>query len=811
MPTLLTPVRLLLLSLCFSSAFSWGANGTLIQAVQGTAKLSVTLKQQDTQRSLANGQMTLLTREGARYTGQTNSQGKGAITGLAAGLYELTIERAGYQTLRVPSVRMIEGKSTPVVLTMLATRDSIEEVLVIGSASGGSALGSVSASTIDREALRSAAGSGGDVLRALDGLPGLFSDGQFSGFTVRGNGPRDNLVLVDGIPFANVVHFSDSFGELEDVEGGGRYSVFAPNMIGNAEFQPGGWSAAYGGRAGSLLRLEVAEGNPETPAYTARLDMAGIEIGYDGPSRIHDDTTLLLSARKLNFGRVFDLIGIEDIGEPELTDVIVKTRTELNINNTFKFLAIYAPESFTRDIDNVLASDEDDEGIEDGIYENIQLVKSEADNNLLAITWESLVGDSGEFSNQLYYRVYNESAITGEAYPNQVPRDTTANQIPVRFPITTSHREETEFGWRLDYAQDNRLGRFDTGLRVSQLELDFGLALDGDWIRYQYDQNDYRPSPTQHYIVRTPAFTNSTYTAKDTTYALYADQSVAFDRWDMRFGLRYDGDNLTGDSAVSPRLGASFNPIDKLRITTTAGRYLQSPLLNDRARDPSNTDLKYEVIDQVSVGFKYNINHLEVFFEPYYQRLSELVVKQDGVNQTYANTGEGTSYGFDTALTRHFAKGWSASATYSYNDTRLKDSPDGEEYESDFSRPHAFSLGGAWEISSRWKISGRYKWASGRLYDEYIIHKNVLGAGQPLRFSKENITQNTQRYDSYNSLNMRVDYRRSLGPVDVIAFLDIINVFGASNPSNANFNERTGENTIEDGDAFPLLGLRFEW
>lgn len=813
MPFLLTLLRsIALLSLCLTAALSWGQSLAPSQVAKGTAKLSVTLKDQTTQRALNNAQILLVNRQGETFTASTNARGKAAITGLAAGLYELTIKRAGYQALRLPSVRMVEDKSTPVALTMVAARDNVEEVLVLGAAVGGNWLDSVSASTIDREALRSAAGSGGDVLRALDGLPGLFSDGEFSGFTVRGNGPRDNLILVDGIPFANVVHFSDSFGDLEDVEGGGRYSVFAPNVIGNADFQPGGWNAAYGGRAGSLLKLEVAEGNPETPAYNLRFDLAGLEVGYDGPSRIHDDTTLLFSARKLNFGQLFDLIGADDIGEPELTDIIVKTRTELNADNTLKFLAIYAPESYTRDIDNVLASDEDSDGNSDGIYDNTQLVKSEADNNLFAVTWERLVGNNGELTNQLYYRHFGENSTSGEAFPNQVPAGTPPNQIPIRFPITTSNRDETELGWRLDYAQDNRLGRLDTGFRVTQLELDFGLTLDDDWIRYEYNQNDFRPNPEQKFIVLTPAFTNSAYTAKDTIFALYADQSVQFDTWDLRVGLRYDADNLTGDSAISPRLGATFDATEALRVTTTAGRYLQSPLLNDRARDPSNANLDYEVIDQISVGFKYNFSrNLDVFFEPYYQSLSDLVVKQDGVNQTFANTGEGTSYGFDTALTRNFAKGWSASATYSYNDTRLKDSPNGKEYESDFSRPHAVSVGGVWEINDRWKISGRYKWASGRLFDEFIVHQNVLGDGQPLRFSKENITQNTQRYNSYSSLNMRVDYRRTLGPTDVIAFIDIINVTGASNPSNAQFNERTGENTVGEGNAFPLLGLRFEW
>src|SRR5690606_41487369 len=99
-----------------------------------------------------------------------------------------------------------------------------------------------------REVIRWNPGSAGDVFRALDILPGVVATGEFSNFTVRGNGPRDNLILIDGIPFDKVTHFDESLGEQADVDGSGNYSIFAPNIIGNARFSPGGWRAAEGGR-----------------------------------------------------------------------------------------------------------------------------------------------------------------------------------------------------------------------------------------------------------------------------------------------------------------------------------------------------------------------------------------------------------------------------------------------------------------------------------------------------------------------------------------------------------------------------------
>jgi hypothetical protein len=678
----------------------------------------------------------------------------------------------------------------------------------VGKAVSGNPLNAAGSSFIDQEALNSAAGSGSDVLRSLDGLPGLFGDGEFSSFTVRGNGPRDNLILVDGIPFDKVVHFSDSFGEQEEIEGGGRYSVFAPNTIASAEFQPGGWAPAYGGRAGSLLKLNVAEGNPDTASYRARVDIAGVEVGYDGPSGFHDQTSVLFSARDYDFGRFFETIGLDDIGSPKLTDVIFKSTSELGDSDKLSFLAIYAPEEYQRTLDNVLASDED----EPGNYEDVELVDSETDNSLFALTWTRLIGNDGKLTNQLYLRNYDERTRSGESYPDLVAVDAPVNTIPVRPNILSSNAKEEELGLQSDIELNNAIGRFSGGLRVTQIDLAFSLALDDDWIRYSFDQKDFRANPEQKYVVLTPAAVNNRYAQTETNYAVYANQEFSLDDWNFRAGARYDRDNFSNENLVSPRFGATWFADNNLRITTTLGRYFQSPRFNDRASDASNSQLENEIIDQASVGFVYRWdNNIELLIEPYYQDLQNLVVKEDGVNQTLGNTGEGKTLGVDTAISRQFDNGWSASINYSYNDARVRDNPAATEYDADFNRPHIVSIGGVWEINQRWKLSSRWKWASGKPSDVYTIHDNVLGAGQPLRYSREKIADNTERYGSYSSLNFRGDYIRTFGRTNVIAFIDIINVLGAENPSNSDFNERSGTEEVEDGEAFPIVGLMFEW
>ncbi|MDO3384392.1 TonB-dependent receptor [Gilvimarinus sp. SDUM040013] len=772
------------------------------------AELVVDISDKTSQRPLGETLITITSRDNQQWQIQTNEQGRARIEALDPGLYEVTVSRVGYIGARLPSVRLVDDKATPVSLTLATSTKQVEEIVVVGNSIGGDWLSSAGASTRDREALRSSAGSGSDVLRALDGMPGLFSDGEFSSYTVRGSGPRDNLILVDGVPFERVVHFSDSFGELADAQDGGRYSVFAPNTVAQADFQPGGWSSAYGGRAGSLLQLDVANGNPETPSYTARLDIAGLEIGYDGPSRVLDNTSVLFSARQLNFGRLFETVGLDDIGEPEVTDVIFKTHTEFANGDEFNVLAIYAPESFSRDTDNVLASDEDDPGN----YEDVELVEQESDNTLLVATYRKLLGQSAQLTNKIYYRHFSEDSQVGEAYPEQVALDSSASDVPRRFPIITARQDDTEFGWRLDFSYDNSLGRFSAGTRLSQSDLTLERFIDGPWNRYEYDTDSFRPNPEQQYVVLTGAGVDTNFSADALQYAAYFDQELSLGIFDVRAGLRYEGDEFTEQSGVSPRLALSWPLSDSASVSATLGRYLQMPRLDDFASNTNSTTLDYEIIDQVSLGLNYQLSEQwALFVEPYYQQLNDLVVQTDAVTQSYNNLGEGTSWGVDTAITRQFGNGWSASVAYSYNEAALKDSPNSAEYDADYSRPHSFSVGGVWEINQRWKLSGRWKWASGRPYGEYIVHDNVLGDGQPLRYSRETLTNNTERFDDYGSINVRLDYRRMLGGTQVIAFIDIINLLGEENPSDIDFNERTGEVLTEEGNLLPLIGLRFEW
>ncbi len=768
-------------------------------AAEAPGGMTVVVKDQITDRPLSTVQITITEREtNSTRSVETDAQGRIVLEQLDPGLYSVSLTKNGFASSYEPSIRVLTRKNIQIQFELLKTPE-IDEVIVIGRQPD--VVVPASSTYLNRDALRDAVGGGADPLLSLDGLPGLASTGEFASFSVRGRGPRDNLLFVDDFPFDKAVHFDATLGEDEDVGGGGRFSIFAPNVISGAEFSPGGWGPAYGGRAASLLKLEVADGNP-SPSASLRLDLAGYEVGYDGPAGITDGATLLVSARKLDFGAFFETIEELDIGEPLLRDVIVKSVIPINEYHTIEVLLIDTYEDYTRGVTHVFASPD---------FQDAALQDLTQDSDLYGLTLRSLVGENATWTNKVYYRKSDKLSSEGEAFPDLVPAGSPASSFPVREDIIAIGEAEKEIGLRSYFEAPNKWGVFSSGVQATQLQLDYDTVLDGNWNRFIYGKNDSRPNPDQRFIVLTPANINASFNQKETSFAGYVNQVFKRGDWDIGTGVRFEQDGFADESFASPRFSVDWRPGSAVRYFATAGLFHQSPRYLQLAANKSN-NLKTEQITHGSIGFEYlPFDRWSVLTEAYYQKLDHLVIGLDRVKGTFANKGDGTSYGADVVVKGTIREGIYATATYSYNDVVI-DQKDGRgDVVADFNREHVATLGLTWEISDHWKIAGRYKFLSGLPDETYIIHSNVLGAGQPLRYSKEIIERNVGRKSSYSLLNVRVDYQRAFGPIDLTAFLDIINVTEASSSDGSEFDYRRGVVVKDESESQPLLGLRLDY
>ena len=374
-----------------------------------------------------------------------------------------------------------------------------------------------------------------------------------------------------------------------------------------------------------------------SPVGSVRLDLAGAEFLYQGPSGFHDNTTMFLEARRFDFGQLFEIIEEESLGAPISTDVILKTHTRIDDDDEFEFLAIYAPEENTLDITHILAAEEED-GIED-----VTLQNDEQDLALIGATWRRRFGSDGEWINRIFYRESDRLSSQGEAFPDLVPPGTPADQVPVRENLLTIRENESEFGWRSDVSFGNRLGVLRAGLQLTSNDLDYSTELREDWIRYIYESDDPRP-PGANYIVLQPDAINSIYSASETNYAVYGEQLFDWGDSNLRAGVRYERNGFGDEDLVSPRFGFNHSISPRLRLSATAGIFYASPSNLARAADPDNFDLESEKLTHFSLGLDYRLSdNLDLLVEAYYQDLDNRLVESGRTDGRISNDGEGLS------------------------------------------------------------------------------------------------------------------------------------------------------------------------
>lgn len=225
----------------------------------------------------------------------------------------------GYQEKTIIDVSVIRNKTNYVEIEIEESHQSLKEVVVSTFKYENSPLTPISTYGFSREEISGNPGAQGDIFRAIGMLSGVSSSGgQFSAIAVRGQGTRDNIYMVDDIPVTELGHLEGN-GGFNDPNGG-RFSIFAPRVIDNAQFQGGGIAAQYGRRSASYLGLGIKEGNKEDFTIDGQLDLLGVAINYDGPSYMHKNTSLFVSARYQDFRQLLKFIDEKGVGSPRYAD-----------------------------------------------------------------------------------------------------------------------------------------------------------------------------------------------------------------------------------------------------------------------------------------------------------------------------------------------------------------------------------------------------------------------------------------------------------------------------------------------------------
>jgi hypothetical protein len=734
----------------------------------------------------------------------SDSLGFFELTNVKSGNQSIEIRLIGYETQLLTDINVLSNKSTYREINLQEALNTLKGVEVTTFKYENSRVNPVSFYSFSREEIALNPGSQGDIFRAIGMLPGVSSSGGiYSAIAVRGQGVRDNVYMVDDIPLTEVGHLEGN--SFFNDPNGGRFSIFAPRVIDNAQFQGGGFGPEYGRRSASYLGLGIKEGNKENAIIDGQVDLLGINVNYDGPIKALKKTNIFFSARYQNFYGLVNLIGLKDIGLPIYGDVILKTTTELNTKNKLSFMAIVSPESYVRDIDNVYA---------DKKLNLLYLPNFKRNKIVFGLNLRTLTSSKSYWKNILYFTSYTSNVKVGKAYPDA---DSLANLntpiIPYDESIQTQKYAETKFGYRsLFNLAINKNQKIASGIEIDFLNLSNERTLKSNDTNFVYRPADLI-NPNLKYQPIYPQFVNANFNNSSINCSSFINYSILFGKKiSLNAGLRYDYTGFSNQHVISPRLSGSYFINEKNSLNFGYGIYFQDPVYSDIADQPSSSKLKMEEVTQYILGYRrYFTSDLKLTIETWYKNFDNMVVTPINGTVLKNNNGTGWGKGLDVNLTKRLVNKIHGQIGYSYIEIKRNDQDGIGEYDFAFSQPHQINFMLSYKASKHWLISMKYRYATGKPKDNYIIHRDILNNNDYLRYSKELVGRNELRLPDFTSLDLRANYNFKFKTATMTIFVDIVNVFNKQIANSESFNAITGQNYYDGLAIFPTGGLKFEF
>jgi outer membrane cobalamin receptor len=626
-----------------------------------------------------------------------------------AGTIPLTISFIGYEAFKS---NLILSHDT---LLNIALKPVIEldEVVISGQSPMQNMLstdmGSIKLSPQKAEVLPALLGET-DIIKTFQLMPGTQGGTEgTSGFYVRGGGPDQNLILLDGVPVYNVNHL---FGFM---------SVFNSDAIRNVTLIKGGFPARYGGRLSSVLDIRMKEGNNKEFKGSASVGLISSKLTMEGPI-VKDKTSFMVSGRRSYIDLLsypFQMMNNDQNDENEklwfgyyLQDFNIKVNHIFNYKHRIYF-SLYTGK------DKFFINDKYHDNNEDGpyYYKYENKGKLQWGNTTGALRWNYII------SNRLF------SNLT-----------TTVSN----YKLSISEKNKEEEGSD-NYQPRNSEYYYEY---YSQIK-DFALKTDFDFVPNPSHHIRFGAQNTIHYF--SPGITvnrdrySSDVTPVDTTYGnknlraneflFYAEDEIVVTRFlKINTGVHYSNFNIQGTTyqSIEPRISARVLLSDKLSAKASYVEMRQYLHLLANSSMGLPTDLWVPATQrispqdskQLSVGLFYSPGQVyEYTAEAYYKKMNHIIDYAEGssffeLNQgnweDLITKGEGESYGIELMARKHKGKlsGW-IGYTLSWAHRKFEDVNFGKTFPFKYDARHDLSVVTITKLSEKIDIGVTWVYRTG--------------------------------------------------------------------------------------------------
>ncbi|MEY3965886.1 MAG: hypothetical protein RL263_1055, partial [Bacteroidota bacterium] len=647
----------------------------------------------------------------------TDTLGELVISNPPIGFLDFLVEKSGFQLEVKNHIPIIPNKALEQEVLLQPLGNKIDWLQISTKSSfENNPNNPVSAYSFNREEININPGAQGDIFRAISMLPGVSSSGGvYSAISVRGQGVRDNVYMVDDIPLTEVGHLEGN--SFFNDPNGGRFSIFAPRVVDRADFQAGGFGSQYGRRSASYLGLYLKEGNRKNFITDGQFDLLGINVNIDGPIKSLKNTTIFLSMRYQNFIGLVNVIGLKDIGLPRYADFILKTTTQLSNQWKLSSLVIVAPERYTRDINHVKAD------------KNLNLVYMpdfKRNKMVVGVNLKKQIKPGFNFTQVIYHNLYTSDITVGKAYPRT---DSLGKRINNDFSFNPNIQEqvysESKTGYRT-FIQRNFSKK--TGM-VLGIESEY-IQLKNNRIQHvndtQYIYYRGQNFPGQNYLILLPEYVNIESNKQAWNHSAYINFNThLFQRLTLNFGLRYDYLGFNKQGLIAPRVNGKYEINTSNSLGFAWGKYNQDPVLSEIVDQKESNSLNFEESEQFILSYNFRWKSLRFSLEGWNKDFSELVYKPQQGYPLVLNGERGYGRGIDVYLSKKLSEKWGGQISYSRMLSQRIMSDD-TEYPFAFSQPHQFNFLLNYKFSSQLFFSVKYRYATGKPSDEFITHSNVF-------------------------------------------------------------------------------------
>ena len=647
-----------------------------------------------------------------------------------------------------------------------------------------------------------------DVLKAIQLLPGVQNGSEGSaGMYVRGGGPDENLLLLDGVPVYNVNHML------------GFFSVFNPDALKNVTLYKGSFPAHFGGRLSSVVDIRMKEGDMQQYHGNVSVGLISSKLNFEGPI-VKDKLSFNLSFRR-TYG---DLLI-----KPALW---IARRTD---NDMSKLKAGYYFYDFNGKL-NWKISDKDRLYLsfysgDDAIYFGVKY-RDYAYND---VQYTDNMGLNWKWGNKVSALRWNH------VMSQQLFMDASVNYTQYRHNLGMEIKEEASYPNYQNVVFNAYNMAYKSGINDLTAKVDFDYTpLPNHEIRFggSYTYHQFRPE-VQSLKITSGEFDVDTIVGSSNVFAhetaLYAEDNMTLgDIFRLNAGVHYSIFTVEGKTyqSVQPRLSTSVMLASNLSLKAGYAYMTQYVHLLSNSSLSLPTDLWVPVTKkivpmnahQVSLGAFYELPQLfDISLEGYYKIMDNLLEYKDGASffgssETWENKvclGKGWAYGVEFLVQRSFGKttGW-VGYTWSHAkrqfDREGMTINEGKVFPAKYDRRHDLSITVQHKFSDRFDLSGTWVFSSGncgtlgtQIY-EGLPDEDYIPQIQALE-------RNNFRMANYHRLDVSMNFHKQKKHGIRTWNLSVYNAYNHNNPflvyTSYGFDENTHQEkkVLMQASLFPII------